>query len=192
MSMLKSVRLSICQVVRLLGCQVWSLGHAEQLFFMSMLKSRCLKLKMSMFFFGHIHQTTTTPYPLTYEFIELIHRKNTASSRKEPTLRLSQVVKDAIRKQLLCISWLTWPHRKTEWCILTILITVDSVNLVHTKQDRFSQKLVIDRALFLPNRNIYFDWSAKADPVGITDITIITLKGKFCVFFFGFFLDPTP
>ena len=35
------------------------------------------------------------------EFIELIHRKNTASSRKEPTLRLSQVVKDAIRKQLL-------------------------------------------------------------------------------------------
>ena len=31
MSMLKSVRLSGYQFVRLLGCQVWSLGHAEQL-----------------------------------------------------------------------------------------------------------------------------------------------------------------
>ena len=65
------------------------------------------------------------------------------------------------------------------------------MNLVHTKQDRFSQKLVIDRALFLPNRNIYFDWSAKADPVGITDITIITLKGKSCVVFLVFF-RPYP
>ena len=66
------------------------------------------------------------------------------------------------------------------------------MNLVHTKQDRFSQKLVIDRALFLPNRTIYFDWSAKADPVGMTDITIITLKGKSCVVFLGFFFRPYP
>ena len=46
------------------------------------------------------------------------------------------------------------------------------MNLVHTKQDRFSQKLVIDRTLFLLNRTIYFAWSAKADPFGITDMSL--------------------
>ena len=41
MSMLKSVKLSGCQVVKLPGCQDWSMGHAEQLLF------SCLCLKVS-------------------------------------------------------------------------------------------------------------------------------------------------
>ena len=38
--------------------------------FMSRLKSRCLKLKMSMLFFGH--QQQQQPHPVSLEFIELV------------------------------------------------------------------------------------------------------------------------
>ena len=71
--------------------------HAELFFHVYAQKSLFKVENVNVFFGPHPpdhHHTLSTD-------IELIHRKNTASSRKEPTLRLSQVVKDAIRKQLL-------------------------------------------------------------------------------------------